>query len=288
MSFNQIYTLLMLGAALAVLFMPMGAGDRARSVLQGVYTPVARPVNAVADMVSRRIWGGGAVDEASPNQTRDPQTVYAENAELRQMVASLQGQLDALNALNAERERVGPVRQFCIPVRVAGGDAGLRPTLNLSSGTFSGIQIGQPVIYAGGVVGRISRAGESGSNVQLITDPQMRITGTFVRFGTDPAGRATFQHLAIEPAVAAGNGRGEMIIASIPLDSVQTAQLTPERDWFVIADPAWPTALQGYRVAVVKSVTLKRDAPLFAEVRLAPVGDLMRLREVQVMTKGSD
>jgi hypothetical protein len=283
MSFNQVFALLMLGSLLASLLLPTRWPDRFKGTFQGVFSPLSRPVASVAAGVQARLGSRPPTDETAPATPRSPDDVYRENTDLRMLVVSLEGQLQALRELNAERERVGPVRRLCIPVRVAGGDGGLRPLLNLTSGTLSGVAVGQAVLYAGGLVGVISRAGESGSTVRLVTDPEMRIAGSFGRFTGDP--QTPFQRLAIEPAVAAGTGRGEMIISTLKLEDVRRAGLRPETDWFILDDRGWPLPLQGFRIGVIKSVTPKRDAPLFAEVRIAPTSDLMLLNEVQVLTR---
>lgn len=288
MRFNPVFAILMLLALLSATLLPSRFPDRLRGLVQGVFTPLARPVSLLADAVVSRWSPAPPVDPVSPTRPRLSEDLYHENAQLRLLVASLEGQLEALRQLNAERERVGSVRRFCIPVKVAGADSAGRAVLHLASGTLAGIAVGQPVLHAGGIAGVIGRAGASGSSVRLLIDTDMRVTGAFARFEIDDDGQTRFRRLPIEPAVAVGSGRGDLAVATMRMKDVEDAKLKPGSDWFVLEDRAWPLALQGYRIGMVRSIAAKRDAPLFAEVRIVPDGDLLRLAEVQVMTSPGD
>mgnify|MGYP005839342667 CR=1 FL=1 len=288
MRFNQVFVSLMLGALLSAAFLPARLPDRFRGTFQGLFAPLARPVSLLADVVASRLSSSPSIDPASPTRSRLAEDVYHENEQLRLLVASLEGQLQALRELNAERERVGSVRRLCLPVKVVGGDTSGRGGLLLASGTLSGIAAGQPVLFAGGIAGTISRAGASGASVRLLTDADTRVAGVFARFSIDAEGQSHFRRLPIDPAVAVGSGKGDLVIATMRMKDIEDAKLEPDGDWFILEDRAWPLALQGYRVGIVRSISPKRDAPLFAEVRIAPDRDLRRLTEVQVMTRTED
>jgi cell shape-determining protein MreC len=288
MRFNQVFAALMLVSLLSAALLPSRLPDRFRATFQGLFTPLARPVSMLAAVVSSRVSTPPPVDAASPERPRLAEDVYHENEQLRLLVASLEGQLQALRELNAERERVGSVRRLCIPVKVVGGETSGRGGLLLASGSLAGIAAGQPVLFPGGIAGTISRAGASGSSVRLLTDADARVAGAFARFTVDNDGQSRFQRLPIEPAVAVGSGKGDLVIATMRLKDIEDAKLKPDSDWFILEDRAWPIALQGYRVGVVRSISPKRDAPLFAEVRIAPDRDLRKLDEVQVMTRTGD
>lgn len=288
MRFNHVFAALMLLALLSATLLPTGAPDRLRGLLQGVFTPLARPLSLLAGAVAARFAPPPPIDPGSPARPRLAEDVYTENEHLRLLVASLEGQLQALRKVNAERERVGSVRRFCIPVKVVGGDTAGRAVLHLASGTLAGIAVGQPVLHPGGIVGSISRAGVGGSSVRLLIDREMRVAGAFARFALDEDGQTRFRRLPIEPAVAVGTGRGDLVVTTMRMKDVEDARLKAGSDWFVLEDRAWPMALQGYRIGVVQSIVAKRDAPLFAEVRIAPDGNPLQLSEVQVMTSPGD
>jgi hypothetical protein len=273
---------LILLAALFALLIPTRFTDPAKTLLQGLTVPLAWPVNRVAKFAHDRVVSGEPVDDASRNKPRDRELVYRENEQLRQANANLLGQIEVLRQRAEETERLGPVAQYSTRVRVSGVES--NNDLDLLATSFGKIEVGQPVIFAGGLAGRVVRAGAGGSVCRLITHKSSRIAGAFLRFA-ERDGKLTAERLAIDPAVAVGDGGDGLVIASLRLDQVRAAGLSPGRDWFVLADPGWPTILRDYRVGVVESVTPSRDAPLFAEVRIRPAGVLTQLTEVRVLTR---
>ena len=56
-------------------------------------------------------------------------------------------------------------------------------------------------------------------------------------------------------------------------------------DLVVLSDGEWPPNLQGLCAGRVAGITRQADAPVFADIRVEPVVDLLRLNEVMVVVK---
>jgi hypothetical protein len=282
--FNHVFIALVLGSAISAFVLPVRVTDRLRAPVQILFAPVSRPVHVAAAGVLDRISPERIVDEGTVGGVRrEAEDVVTENQQLRLAVASLTGQLEELKRINADREALGDVRQLCMPVPVAGGDAGGRESLLLQR-TGSPLRAGMPVLYSGGIAGRLEHAGAGGGRVRLVTDRGFRMTGSFGRFITTGDGRVEFVRIATPQPLVEGIGNGQMRIRNLPLEQVRSASLAAG-DWLVLSDPDWPANLDGYRIGRVEVITAASDAPGFADVRLRPERELLRLREVMVMNR---
>lgn len=279
--FNQVWWGLLGLATLSAFVISPAAGERVKGFTQNVFAPVARPVRVMGASVREHLVGAPQLDEgATPGHPRADQTVAAENRDLRLRVANLTAQVEALRQVARERELLGDANQFCSAVNVTGGDSGSREALLLQTTGADHIEVGMPVLFPGGIAGQISMAGAGGSRVRLITDPGFRVQGKFGRFLPD-GGYIKFDNLL---PLAEGVGRGQMVVRNLTARDVQTAGIQ-QGDWLVVADPDWPTALQGYKLGRVTDVTTQASSALMAEIHVRPAGDLMALREVMVMNR---
>lgn len=256
--------------------------SRAQASVQNIFSPVARPVGAIAHWTHDRFSHDAVRDLGSPGATRTSAELIVENNRLRIRLASIQGQLERLRERDAEREKLGDVRDLCSPFNVIGADSGPRDSLMLGATSFDHVAEAMPVLYPGGIAGRVWRAGIGGVQVMLVTDSQSKLTASFARFTKSPDGTPEFKPLAADAILVQGTGNKKM-----------TAQISQRmageigvrlEDWVVLSDRDWPTALQGYRVGRVTQVTPARS-PGFVIIRIEPDSDLMRLREVMVMNK---
>jgi cell shape-determining protein MreC len=283
--FNHVFAALLLLSGLSAFVIPRQVTDPVRAQVQNVFAPVAWPVRQLASSVKDR-FEGEKIDEGSPTtQPRSNGQILLENEDLRLEVASLQAQLDALKELNADRQKLGDVRALCTPVPVMGSDAGLRESLSLQATSLDGLAANMPVLYSGGLAGRIDRVGVGGAQVRLITDKDFRVTGAFARFQRSEDGKLEFVRLATPSPLVVGMGKGQMVIRSpLTLKDVENAGVR-ENDWVILSDPDWPLAIQGYKLGRVISVAKQTSAPLYPEITVKPTGSLMGLREVMVMNK---
>jgi cell shape-determining protein MreC len=208
------------------------------------------------------------------------------------MVSQLTAELLKLQQLNADRQMVGDIRQYCTPVRVVGTDPGKRESLALLSGTGQGIQAGQPVLALKGLVGKVHSSGLAGSQVMLVTDREFSAIGEFRRFERNAqSGAARYVATGATPPVVKGAGDGLMTITNVPLKETAAGKndmpdIEPVRvgDLVVLNDDEWPYA-HGRWLGHVESIEALKSAPLFAQITVRPALNLPALREVLVMTR---
>lgn len=257
-----------------------------RGELEGLFSLVSRPVRGVAGIIYRRVYPSTPMDVVSPQVARTPQTVLEENARLWLEMSNLQMKFDQLNQLNEDRKMVGDVRPLCKPAAVTGADSsGFRESLLLSQSGFSGFKNEMPVLFSGGLVGKITAAGLGGAQVQLITDPAFKVTGRIGQYKTDADGHQKLEWVEHLQPLVQGMGHGAMAIRNmISMEQVKDLGIGVN-DLVVLDDREWPPNLQGYWVGRVTAVHPQQNAPLFADIRIEPISNLMRLKEVMVMVK---
>jgi hypothetical protein len=285
--FNHVFTVLLVLSAGSAFVISPRVSDRVRASAQGLFAPISRPVHLAGGWLHARIGNVEPMDMAAANAPpRAEPVVYQENEQLRLIVASLTAQLEELKRINADREALGDVRALCTPVAVIGGDSGTRDSLAVQRPAGIELRAGMPVLYAGGLAGRIERAGATGAQVRLITDRGFRITGSFGRFVATEAGAVEFVRIHTPAPLVEGTGKGTMSVRNLPMAAVESAGLAPN-DWVVLDVNDWPMNLAGYKVGRVVSITDRSNAPGFAEIHLQPSRNLLRLREVMVLTGGA-
>lgn len=283
--FHHVYAALVLLTGACALVVPTRAGEVLRRPVQGLFAPVSWPTHTIGRWLTQPRGGQAATDPSNPG--RSVEQLIKENRELRLMLANLSGQLERLRERQAERERLGPVREFCTPARVSGTDSGSRQSIQINLGQIAGVEIGQPVLYWGGIVGRVSSVGPAGARVQLITDPHFkRFTARFARFVHNAQGQVELIHLATDPVLVEGGGTGTLLIRNQPARLILEEAKIQVNDWAVLSDTTdWPVVLQGYRVGRVVEIVPRRDVPGHVDLRLEPEGNLMGLSEVMVMNR---
>jgi cell shape-determining protein MreC len=171
-------------------------------------------------------------------------------------------------------------------MQVVGGDAGgtQRETLMLAGSSETGLGVGQPVLYADGLAGRISNVGAAGATVRLITDENFHLMGGFCRYERAENGDLRLLKITTTPAVLKGIGRNRMRITNLDMEDIKTARIQVG-DWVTLDDSAWAEQLRGYPVGKIVEIRPLQDNALFADIRVEPQGALTRLRDVMVMNK---
>ena len=144
-------------SAVSAFALPARSAGRFRPQISMLFAPVAIPSARIASFFFHRFGGD------QPADSRDLEAIRKENLELKSSVLTLSQQLSELAQRNAEREKLGLVRNLCTPVAVVGADSGTRESLSLRSSTLEGITDGLFVLYPGGVVGQIEQAGVAGA-----------------------------------------------------------------------------------------------------------------------------
>ena len=272
--FNHVFFFLMLSAFLCAFVLPDNFTDTARIHFAGVFNPLSYPSRRIAEAIYHRL---------SPENTADPrsrQALIDENDRLRQEVVRLSANVEQLEKLEGERQRLGDLQSLCVHVPVAGGDSGGRDALLLSATSLGGLSSDEAVLYPGGLAGRLT-TGIGGARVRLITDYGVSLTGAFLRFVETANGLKPMRINAPTPLVQ-GAGRGRLAVGGMKWTDFLQAGLQVG-DWVILDDSAWPHAVQGVRLGRIVSASASRNAPGFADIRLAPQADLTRLASVWVL-----
>jgi cell shape-determining protein MreC len=278
-------------AAASAFLIPPSYTARVTPRLEWLFAPVARPAGAIAG------WAHGRSSEL-PADARPERKIVAENDELRQQNVYLRQRVEDLERVNADRAQLGDLRTLCTPVPVIGGDPGTRESLAVEASSLGGLRDGMYVIYPGGIVGTL-RSGVAGGQVELITNPGKRVYAYFsgkrdgpaakgqAADGKDdrPANAAGFVRLNKERVLVEGAGKGHMVVRLAKVSDVNRKWGLQKGDWVVLDDDEWPLRLHGVRIGWVADIVSSRDNPLFCEIRITPAADLMKLREVMVLTK---
>jgi len=275
LKFNHVFVGLLALSALSAFVINPKYTNRIRNV-QALFSPVASPTRKITFAIHERI---------SKPEIHDPRAladIRAENEQLRSTLMSLSGQLDEMRRIDAELSKLGDLRAISTRVGVVGPDTGASESLNLRGTSLDGIAEEMPVVYSGGVVGRIARAGVGGSQVRLITDRSFRATAVFKYFERTANRALVCKPRPTEPAVAQGDGKGAILVSSVGAKDAEKIRIGDE---LVLADEAWPITVKGYRLGQVVSKTQRREAPLFYEIRVQPQRNLKELSDVSVVTK---
>jgi cell shape-determining protein MreC len=292
--FNHVFVGLLALSVLSAFVLPARITNPARANVQNIFAPVAAPVRKIASAISGRVSADKLIDDARHDGShREVKDVLDENAQLRQRIASISGQLEELARINAERAMIGEdLRKLCTPVSVFGGDSGTRQSLSLMGTSLDGIREGMAVLYPGGVAGQVERVGVGGAQVRLVTDTDSKLICVFKRFTRDANGRIDFQRIVLPaqgvpfpPQVAEGAGNGRLVVKHLAARDVDSAGVAVN-DWVVLEDPEWPLILRGQKIGKIIDIHTSYNGPLFKDVMIEPAQRLMTLREVMVVTKG--
>jgi len=271
--FNQVWVGLVMLAFASAFFIPQKYTNKFRNI-QGLFAPVAAPTRKLAAALDRKI------AKPETQDTRQFADVRAENEQLRTTLIGMTGQLEELRRINAERSKVGALLPLCTPLAVVGSDTGIGESLSL--GASSEVMLEKmPVVYSGGLVGRIDRTGRSGTQVQLVTDRSFKVFAHFAYFEKTPEGMTSNPRNA-QKAMVEGDGKGMLIVRGYPDPEAKKISIG---DNLVLDDPEWPLNVQGQPLGQVVEKNEKRNAALFWEIKLKPLRNLKELSEVMVVTK---
>ena len=284
--FNAIFMLLMAIALVNAFILPPRTTNPIRKDFEGLFYPVSRPVNRLAGIIARRFEKTEVVDAGSPDTPRPAETILEENRHLRDALASLQVKYDQLAQLNADRASVGNVRDICQPYKIAGTDSsGLRESLVLEAIPNRAIKNDLPVIHANEFIGKVFRAGLTGAQVRLITDPGFALTGRIGQYHTDTYGLPTLTLVQNLQPLLQGIGHGTMAIRNgVSMEQVNSLGIHLN-DVLVLDDRDYSPAVQGYNLGRITAIRPQANSPLVAEILIEPFTDAMKLREVMVVVK---
>ena len=224
-------------------------------------TPIQSAVGSVASGVAS-VWNGYV----------DLRGARERNADLERENGALRSEIETARAAAAENERLRRqlelkplVRYDWVTANIVSRDATVWfKRVTIDKGTFAGIQLNQPVVTPGGLVGRVTAVGPNGAQVQLITDEH-----------AGAGGRLTDSRMAGEI-----KGRGDGFLRLKSISSIQHVD-EKKREGVVTSglDGIYP---MGILIGYVESVTPGAGASP-QEIVIRPSAELDRIEEVMVL-----
>ena len=181
-----------------------GVIDGARQTAQDVFRPVAAFGRTVFSPF-----------EGTWNAIFDYDRVKSENEHLREQLATAEGRVLAANQAIIDAGELRKNQDLATEIyleaypNVAAEVLEATPSnfdhsIQIDAGSADGVVVGNAVIAADGVVGRITKVtGEHQSLVRLIDDPELYVGVKITTVGTEQA--------TIEQGTAHGRGRGELL-----------------------------------------------------------------------------
>jgi rod shape-determining protein MreC len=172
------------------------------NALKGAALDVTSPVSSAGRSVARFV---GGMSDSIGQYVR----AGSQNAELKRRLQDSRRRLIEAQATELENKRLKALlrltRATQDPVavtRIVGSSfASVRRLATLSAGASSGVQAGQPVRTADGLVGRVIEAGRWASRVLLVADSASNVPVRLVRDGT--------------AAIATGHGDGTIDLKTL-------------------------------------------------------------------------
>jgi rod shape-determining protein MreC len=233
-------------------------------VAADAFAPVRAGIDDVIEPIGSFLAGSvhyGAVRQAN-------QKLQAQIDQLKGEQASQQDVEQRLSQLSAllNLPFIGNLQS--VPAEVTNyGTSNFASTVDISVGRRQGVQLGMPVVGAGGLVGQVVQANHSTSTVRLVTDGQSSVGVVYGSAGS--------------LAVLSGQGSGK------PL----SGELVPSNTALTSGEVFTTSGLQGAifpgGIPVAKVVSSKTGSTASEEsVTLQPLADLSHLRYVSVVLWG--
>jgi rod shape-determining protein MreC len=174
------------------------------NALKGVALDVTSPVSSGGRSVSRFF---GSIGDSVGNYIQ----AGSQNAELKRRLGESRRKLIEAQAMELENKRLKALlgltratEERVAVTRIVGSSfASVRRLATLSAGASAGVQPGQPVRSADGLVGRVIETGRWASRVLLVSDRASNVPVRLVRDGT--------------AAIATGHGDGTIELKTLEL-----------------------------------------------------------------------
>lgn len=240
---------------------------------QGLLDPIrqtvsalAHPIRLVAELPTQFI-------KTADQQLASRRELLAENERLRNRQQVFQARLQRLDALEIENIRLRSLLDSSYdleqPVLIAElVEVDLDPfshVIEIDKGAGDGVEVGQAVIDADGVIGQVDHVAQFSATIRLISDPGHAIPVQVNRNGLR--------------SVALGTGRTDVLnIESLPNNAdIQIGDL-------VVTSGLGGRFPAGYPVGEVSAIRPDPGAP-FSTINIAPRGALGRIQEVLLIRR---
>ena len=245
-----------------------GGFDRITSGVKSVAADAFAPVRAGVDDVIEPIGSflAGSVHYGAVRQ---------QNQKLQAQIEQLKGEQNSQQDMEQRLSQLSALLNLpfignlqTVPAEVTNyGTSNFASTVDISVGRHQGVQLGMPVVGAGGLVGQVVQANHSTATVRLVTDGQSSVGVIYGSSGS--------------LAVLSGQGSGK------PL----SGELVPSNTALTNGEVFTTSGLQGAifpgGIPVAKVVSAKTGSTASEEsVTLQPLADLSHLRYVSVVLWG--
>jgi rod shape-determining protein MreC len=235
------YVIAVAGVMFAVLLLLVAVIDPSGfAALKGASLDVTKPITAGGRGVVNFFGGiGGSIG--------DYLQAGAQNAALRKQLAAERQRIIQARVVESENRHLRALLRLdqdnpgtLAVTRIVGSSfTSIRRLATLSAGSTSGIQPGQPVRSAEGLIGRIIETGHFASRALLVSDPANSVPVRLVRDGT--------------PAIAVGHGDG-----TIDLKTLEVGQNPFRRGDVLVTSGIGGVYPPGIPVAVVAATPKDR------------------------------
>jgi cell shape-determining protein MreC len=184
--------------------------------------------------------------------------------------------------LSAQYAKLGDLTKLVHPAVRLSGSPTNRQTLTIGTGSLVAVKEKMAVVHPGGFVGQIYDISPGNiARVLLITDPESRLNGHFVRYVRNDAGGLGVQRVNTKPPLFEGNGNG--LIVRMPAGEVRNNVRVG--DVAVLDDATFSPVTKGLRLGTVRKIDLPATDAGFAGIDIDPTTDLAKLPEVLVVDR---
>lgn len=238
----------------------------ARSVASDVFSPIRSGVNAIVDPIGR-FFAGAVHYGALERENEQLQAEIGALEQQRAQTAAGRAQLAALQKLETEAKLPALTGISTVLAEVTAQTVSdSAATVTIDKGTADGVQRGDPVVGAGGLVGQVAYVYRGSAVVRLITDGKSAVG---VTYGSN------------EEATLNGTGAGKPLAADV-VPSSTTVHVGTLMDTSNLSGATFPA---GIPVAKVASVHLSPGAT-DQQVTARPVAALGNLTFLMVLQWG--
>jgi rod shape-determining protein MreC len=208
-----------------------------------------------------------------------PNELEKENIGLKEQIAQLQQQAQAMQELAAENERLKALLLYVqnnpsysyISARVITKDPGYYfDTFVINAGYNDGVQVNDAVITGDGLVGRVVETGGTYSKVMAIIDSRSSVSGTVER---------TRDNGVINGSVQTESANGLCVMVFLPLE----AELLPGDK--VISNGLGGIFPSGFLIGTVVEVANTGTSTTGKTVVIDPAVDFLHLEEILIVKK---
>jgi rod shape-determining protein MreC len=240
----------------------------AQEAFAPIETGASRALKPVRDFFG---WAGDTIDAKDQNEAlkKEVERLRSDLAEAQTAVRD-SGQLKAIAQLH--RQDYFPQATEPVTARViAKSPTVWHSSVKIDKGTSDGVRVDQPVIAAGGLVGKVTTATDGTSEVRLITDGQSGVSGQVF-----PAGVSG----VVRPEV--GNP-DDLLLENVESDRRVTENTLVITSGFTSSrlESLFPRGIPIGRVSKVDFDELET----YQRVHIKPFADLRQLDVVQVLTR---